>query len=85
MNSLNELRAMKKQDKASWTKSQIHKSQMIFDAVDRFSGDFRVSDVQRICPGVSLDLIRRRLKDLKAAGKVEPSGRGPSAVWRKMP
>src|ERR1700730_15658333 len=63
------------------TTSYGAKSQMIFDAVDRLSGDFRVSDVQRICPGVSLDLIRRRLKDLKAAGKVEPSGRGPSAVW----
>lgn len=67
------------------TTSYGAKSQMIFDAVDRLSGDFRVSDVQRICPGVSLDLIRRRLKDLKAAGKVEPSGRGPSAVWRRMP
>ena len=67
------------------TTSHGAKSQMIFDAVDRLSGDFRVSDVRRICPGVSLDLIRRRLKDLKAAGKVEPSGRGPSAVWRKTP
>src|SRR6266446_54114 len=55
------------------TSSYGAKSQMIFDAVDRLSGNFRVSDVQKICPGVSLDLIRRRLKELKAAGKIEPS------------
>ena len=67
------------------TTSYGAKSQMIFDAIDRFSGNFSVSDIQKICPGVSLDLIRRRLKELKAAGRVEPSGRGPSAVWRKTP
>jgi len=67
------------------TTSYGAKSQMIFNAVDRLAGDFRVSDVQKICPGVGLDLIRRRLKELKAAGKVEPSGRGPGAVWRKKP
>lgn len=61
------------------------KSQMILDAIDRLSGNFRVADIQRICPGVSGDLIRSRLKDLKRAGKVEPSGRGPAAVWRKVP
>ena len=61
------------------------KSQMILDAIDRLSGNFRVADIQRICPGVSVDLIRSRLKDLKRGGKVEPSGRGPGAVWRKVP
>jgi len=67
------------------TTSYGAKSQMILDAIDRLSGDFKVSDIQKICPGVSLDLISRRLKEFKAAGKVEPSGRGPSAVWRKRP
>jgi DNA-binding HxlR family transcriptional regulator len=60
------------------------KSQMIVDAIDRLSGNFRVADIHRICPGVSVDLIRSRLKELKRAGKVEPSGRGPKAVWRKV-
>ena len=59
------------------------KSQMILDAIDRISGDFKVADIQRICPGVGLDLIRLRLSELKKAGKVEPSGRGPNAVWRQ--
>lgn len=67
------------------TTSYGAKSQMILDAIDRLSGDFKVVDVQRICPGISLDLIRMRLKDLKKAGKIEPSGRGPAAVWRKIP
>lgn len=59
------------------------KTQMVFDAVDRISGDFKVTDVQKICPGVGLDLIRLRLGELKKAGKLECSGRGPGAVWRK--
>jgi len=59
------------------------KSQMILKAVESVAGDFKAADIQRICPGVGLDLIRLRLNDLKKAGKVEPSGRGPNAVWRK--
>ena len=65
------------------TTSRGAKSQMILDAIERISGDFKVSDIQRICPGVGLDLIRLRLGELKKAGKLEPSGRGPNAVWRK--
>ena len=35
------------------------------------------------CPGVSVDMIRRVLKDLRAAGRVECVGRGQGAKWRK--
>ena len=31
----------------------------------------------------SRDLIRLRLRDLKAAGRIECLGRGPGAKWRK--
>lgn len=67
------------------TTSRGSKSRMILDAIDRISGDFKVTDIQKICPGVGVDLIRLRLSELKKAGKLEPSGRGPTAVWRKIP
>jgi hypothetical protein len=38
---------------------------------------------ERACPGVSRDLIRLWLRDLKAAGRIECLGRGPGAKWQK--
>ncbi|HXI72286.1 MAG TPA: winged helix-turn-helix transcriptional regulator [Verrucomicrobiae bacterium] len=43
----------------------------------------RLTDLERTCPGVSRDMIRLRLRDLKAAGRIECLGRGPGAKWRK--
>jgi hypothetical protein len=38
---------------------------------------------ERACPGVSRDMVRRVLRDLQKARKVECVGRGPGALWRK--
>jgi len=59
------------------------KTKLIESAIKRFSGPFRISDVQRECPGVSLDMIRLVLKDLRSAGMVECLGRGQNAQWQK--
>ena len=56
---------------------------LIESAINRRSRAFRVSDVQRDCPGVSLDMIRRVLKDLRRAGTVKCLGLGPAAQWQK--
>jgi len=52
-------------------------------ASQRQPGEFGITDLERACPGVSRDLIRLRLRDLKAAGRIECLGRGPGAKWRK--
>lgn len=59
------------------------KTELIRAAVERQHGPFRVADLQRACPGVSLDMIRRVLKDLRAAAEVECLGRGQQAQWQK--
>jgi Fic family protein len=59
------------------------KTELISSAIERTKGAFRISDIHRECPGVSLDMIRRILKDLKASGRVECLGRGQSAQWQK--
>ena len=61
------------------------KSELVLSAIDRARGPFSVSDLQRECPGVGIDLIRTLLKQQKKAGRVEALGRGPSARWRKVP
>jgi Fic family protein len=57
------------------------KTEMIISAIDRSVGSFRVADIQRQCPGVSLDMIRKVLKDLRS--QVECLGRGKDAKWEK--
>ncbi len=59
------------------------KTEMTQAAIDSFSGEFTLSDLERACPGVSRDMIRRVLKDLQGVKAVECLGRGPGALWRK--
>ena len=59
------------------------KTALIQAAVEAQPGPFRVSDIQHTCPGVSLDMIRRVLKDLRGT-KVECLGRGQNAQWRRI-
>lgn len=57
------------------------KTEMILDAIDRADGSFRVLDIQLQSPGVSLDLIRKVLKNLRP--RVKCLGRGKDAKWQK--
>lgn len=59
------------------------KTERVQDAVCAFPGDFTLSDLERACPEVSRDMVRRVLRDLKAANRVECLGKGPGARWRK--
>ena len=57
------------------------KTDLVEAAIEAQSGPFRVSDIQHACPGVSLDMIRQVLKNLRGR-KVECLGRGQNAQWR---
>ena len=59
------------------------KSAQVLEAISRTVGAFRISEIQTACPGVSLDTIRRVLRDLQNQSRVECLGRGASAAWRK--
>jgi Fic family protein len=59
------------------------KTELVRAAIDRSTGNFRVADLLAVCPGVSVDLVRRVLKDLRTAGEVECLGRGQAAAWRR--
>jgi Fic family protein len=59
------------------------KTGLVAAAIAAQTGAFRVSDIRHACPGVSLDLIRRVLKDLRGK-QVECLGRGQNAQWRKL-
>lgn len=57
------------------------KSAVVLNAIHRATGDFSVADLQRECPGVSLDMIRHVLKGLRRKKAVECLGQGRNARW----
>jgi Fic family protein len=59
------------------------KTELIAGAIQRFQGEFTLSDLERLCPAVSRDMIRKVLRDLQKANEIECLGRGPGARWRK--
>ncbi len=59
------------------------KTAMILDIINRFPGDFAISDLRERCPHVGVDLIRRILRQEREAGRLTCLGRGPDARWQR--
>jgi Fic family protein len=59
------------------------KTQLVEAAIEGFEGDFSLGDVERRCPGVSRDMVRRVLRNLRRTGLVACRGRGPAARWER--
>ena len=53
-------------------------------AISSFAGSFTLAGLERACPEVSQDMIRRVLTELKQQKVVECVGRGPGASWRRL-
>jgi Fic family protein len=60
------------------------KTELVLAAIRRQTGEFRLADVERACPGVGRDWIRVLLAELKKSGEVSCRGKGPGARWRNM-
>lgn len=60
------------------------KTELVLSAIGSKFGPFRIADIQRQCPGVGIDMIRRILKNLKARGEIQCLGRGQKAKWQKV-
>ena len=59
------------------------KTALVAAAVEGFHGGFTLAQLERACPGVSRDMVRRVLRDFQRAGRVVCLGRGPGASWRR--
>jgi hypothetical protein len=60
------------------------KAGLVLAAIREQPGDFRLSDIERACPGVGREWIRTLLTDLKAAGESSCRGKGPAARWQYL-
>ena len=61
------------------------KRALVQAAIESFTGPFALADLERACPAVSRDMVRRVLKELRRRQLVECVGRGPGARWRHLP
>jgi len=52
--------------------------------VQKADAEFAVSDIQKSCPGVGIDLIRRSLKLMQGRGEVKCIRKGRSAKWMRV-
>ena len=59
------------------------KTGLVLRAIDRMQDPFSVAGLRKECLNVSVDMIRRVLKNLRAENGVECLGRGQNAQWRK--
>jgi hypothetical protein len=57
-------------------------AEMVLGAIRAQLGEFRLADIERACPGVGREWIRKLLVDLRSSGEVTCRGKGPAARWR---
>jgi Fic family protein len=59
------------------------KSERVIKTIESIGSSFRVSDIRNKCPDISIDLIRKIVKELRKQGKISSSGKGREAFWKK--
>lgn len=59
------------------------KRELVLAALVRIPAEFTIAELERACPGVSRDMIRRVLRGRQQAGAVDCLGLGPGARWRQ--
>jgi len=59
------------------------KTELVIGQIRMLQDGFSLAQLQEKCPGVSYDMIRKVLKDLKRSGQIKAEGRGKGAKWYK--
>jgi hypothetical protein len=65
---------------------EVKRAGILHSAIKAFDQgrSFVAADLERICPGVSRGTIRRVLSEARDRGRIECTGRGRSARWRRV-
>ena len=61
------------------------KAELVRSAVRKRGGEFRLSDIERACPGVGREWIRSVLAEMRKDGELGCTGRGVAARWSICP
>lgn len=68
----------------TFTSARGAKREMVVRAVENLPQRFTISDLRRICPGVSYPTLQRTLSDLRKEKRIRCLGRGPDAEWERV-
>lgn len=60
------------------------KTELIRSAINRKVGPFSIIDIEADCPGISRDMIRRVLRQMRDEGTIAVSSGGRGAMWQKI-
>jgi len=60
------------------------KTENVIQAINDQAGEFSVSEIERLCPAVSRDMIRTVFRQLQRQKKIVCLGRGQSAKWKRI-
>jgi Fic family protein len=60
------------------------KTANVIQAISEQSGEFSMSEVERLCPAVSRDMIRMVFRQLQKKNKIVCLGKGKSAQWKRI-
>jgi Fic family protein len=60
------------------------KTVLVEEAVDGFAAEFTITDLERVCPGVSRDMLRHILGGMRKKGRVACVRQGRNSRWRKV-
>jgi Fic family protein len=60
------------------------KTDLIEAALENVKSPFGIADVERLCPNVSREMIRRVMNRWRKEGRLDILGRGRDAQWKKM-
>lgn len=61
------------------------KSDLVDAALGTMTGAFAISDIERLCPNVSRELVRRVMNRWRDEGRLEVVSRGRDARWKPTP
>ena len=65
------------------TKARGAKTSIVEETIDNLPATFSISDIERLCPSVSRDMIRVVLNRLRKEGYIVSKGTGRGALWEK--
>jgi len=64
-------------------KGKGSKTEQVKAAIDRFVKPFSIIDIEKVCPSVSRDMIRKVLRELRDTGALSSTSMGRGAKWVK--
>ncbi|MEW5768449.1 MAG: Fic family protein [bacterium] len=60
------------------------KTGMVIQKITSQQGEFSISDIEQLCPGISREMIRLVFRQMKKEGRIACLGKGQSARWKRI-